>query len=109
MQPRPAVAHLATSPPFDSQNETSRRIMRTVGVYRAACASVLFAVALLLDLRAIHVVAPNAFVAAAGLYFIYGMTTFVWLQRNPLPLPLPVLVSSLLAGDVLFIVLMTTA
>ena len=109
MQPRPAVADLATAPPFDSLNETSRRIVRTVGLYRAACATVLFTLALVLDLRAIHVVAPNAFVAAAGLYFVYGLTTLVWLQRSPLPLPLPVLVSSLLAGDVLFIVLMTTA
>jgi hypothetical protein len=109
MQPHPAVADLATSPPFDSLNETSRRIVRTVGLYRAACATVLFTLALVLDLRAIHVVAPNAFVAAAGLYFVYGLTTLVWLQRSPLPLPLAVLVSSLLAGDVLFIVLMTTA
>ena len=109
MQPHPAVAALAEPPSRESLNETSRRTLRTVSLYRAACAAILFGIALVLDLKAIHVAAPNAFVAAAGLYFGYGVSTFFWAQRDPLPMPLPVMVFSLLAGDILFIVLMTIA
>ncbi len=53
--------------------------------------------------------APNAFVTAAGLYFLFGLFAFWWVQRDPLPLPLPVVVSALLAGDVFFIAMVMVA
>src|SRR5213079_403696 len=68
---------------------------------------ILFGIALVIDLKAINIAAPNAFVVAAGLYCAYGLITFLWTLRDPLNTPLPVMVSSLLAGDILFIVLMT--
>ena len=40
------------------------------------------------------------FLTCAALYFVFGLATFWWIQRDPLPLPLPALVSALLVGDV---------
>ena len=50
--------------------ESGRRILWIVGVYRAVCAALLLSTALFLDLRSAGIVAPNAFVTAAGLYFL---------------------------------------
>ncbi len=102
MQSEPAV------PPYEptltlTLNDSSRRILWIIGLYRAVCAAVLLGIALLLDLRMLNIAAPNAFVTASGLYFLFGLFTFWWIQRDPLPLPLPALVSGLLAGDVFFI------
>jgi hypothetical protein len=75
MQPHPAI------PPFEQPSltslisESSRRILWIVGIYRAVCGALLLAAALFLDLRVLSITTPNAFVTAAGLYFLYGLTT----------------------------------
>jgi two-component system sensor histidine kinase PilS (NtrC family) len=108
MQPRPAV------PPFEpplaiSAGDSARRILWIIGLYRAICGASLLGIALVVDLRAISVSAPNAYITAAGLYFLFGLLTFWWIQRDPLPLPLPVVISALLAGDVAFIAMIMAA
>jgi len=90
-------------------SDSGRRNLLTVGLYRVACGAILFGVALLLDLKQMRVAAPYSFVAAAALYFAYGLAALWWIRRNPFPLPLPALLTSLLSGDILFIALMTVA
>ena len=90
-------------------SESARRILWIVGIYRAVCGAALLGTALLLDLKVLGIAAPNAFVTASALYFIFGLTTFWWIQREPLPLTLPSLVSMLLTGDVLCIALVMVA
>jgi hypothetical protein len=36
----------------------------------------------------------NAFVTATGLYFLYGLMTFLWVQRDAALLPLPAVLTS---------------
>lgn len=100
MQPSPVVSpiepQLAVLP-----DDSARRIMWIVGLYRAVCGAGLLGTALLLDLKALGVAAPNAFTTAATLYFLFGLLTFWWVQRDPLPLPLTTLTSTLLGGDIL--------
>ncbi len=81
-------------------NDSGRRILWIVGLYRAICAAVLLGTALLMDVRVLGVSAPHTFVMASAIYFLFGLVTFWWVQRDPLPLGAPVLVSSLLFGDV---------
>jgi two-component system, NtrC family, sensor histidine kinase PilS len=108
LPPRPAV------PPFEPPAlssllpESTRRILWIVGVYRAVCGALLLGTALLLDLRALTIAAPNAFVTAAGLYFLYGIITLWWVQRDTL-LPLPALLLSLLVGDLLLLSLLISS
>jgi len=90
-------------------SDSGRSSLRAIGLYRVVSGAILFAVALLLDLKTIHVVAPYAFLTAATLYFLFGLATFGWIRRDPFPVPLPLLLSTLLGGDVLFIILMTVA
>jgi two-component system, NtrC family, sensor histidine kinase PilS len=92
-----------------SEAESGRRILWIVGIYRAICGAALLGTALLLDLRVLGIAAPNAFVWAAALYFVFGLLTFVWIQREPLTLSLPTLVSALLTGDVMCIALVMIA
>ncbi|MEP7183552.1 MAG: ATP-binding protein [Betaproteobacteria bacterium] len=109
MQPNPAI------PPFEppalpmSLNDSARRILWIVGLYRAVCGALLLGAALLLDLKLLSFAAPNAFVTAAGLYFLFGLAAFFWIQRDPLPLPLPPLISGLLVGDIFFVALVMVA
>jgi len=108
MQPSPAV------PPFEpplpvSAGDSARRILWIIGLYRAICGASLLGIALLLDLRMLSVSAPNAYITAAGLYFLFGLLTFWWIQRDPLPLPLPIVISALLAGDVAFVAMIMAA
>src|SRR6202790_1608378 len=106
MQPHPAI------PPFEPPllptmiTESGRRILWIVGLYRAVCGVLLLGTALFLDLHAVGIAAPNAFVTAAGLYFAYGILTFGWVQRESLGVPLPALLLSLLIGDIAFIALL---
>jgi two-component system sensor histidine kinase PilS (NtrC family) len=100
MRPSPAV------PPFEpplavSSSESARRILWIVGLYRAICGATLLGIGLLVDLRMLAIAAPNTFVTAAALYFLFGLATFAMIQRDPLPLPLTPLTSGLLAGDVI--------
>ncbi len=83
-----------------STGDSSRRILWIVGLYRAVCGAGLLGIALLLDLKALGIVDPALFVSAATVYFVFGLVTFWWIQRDPLPLPLTVLTSILLVGDV---------
>ncbi len=108
MQPSPAV------PPFEpplsvSAGDSARRILWIIGLYRAICGASLLGIALLLDLRLLSVSAPNAYITAAGLYFLFGLLTFWWIQRDPFPLPLPIVISALLAGDVAFVAMIMAA
>jgi two-component system sensor histidine kinase PilS (NtrC family) len=106
MQPHPAI------PPFEQPSltslisESSRRILWIVGIYRAVCGALLLAAALFLDLRVLSITTPNAFVTAAGLYFLYGLMTFLWVQRDAPLLPLPAVLLSLLMGDLFFLALL---
>jgi len=92
-----------------SPGESGRRILWIVGIYRAVCGAALLGTALLLDLRVLGIAAPNAFVWASALYFIFGLATFVWIQRESLSMSLPALVSLLLTGDVLCVALVMVA
>jgi two-component system sensor histidine kinase PilS (NtrC family) len=83
--------------------ESGRRILWIVGLYRAVCGVLLLGAALFFDLRTIGIAEPNAFVTAVGLYFLYGLLTLWWVQRDALLLPLPALLLSLLVGDLFFI------
>jgi len=109
MQPHPAIPPFEPPPLPTMITESGRRILWIVGLYRAVCGVLLLGTALFLDLRAVGIGAPNAFVTAAGLYFAYGILTFGWVQRESLGLPLPALLLSLLAGDVAFIALLMYA
>jgi len=92
-----------------SASESGRRILWIVGIYRAVCGAALLGTALVLDLRVLGISAPNYFVMASTLYFSFGLATFWWIQRDPLPLNLPPVVSALLTGDVLCIALVMVA
>jgi two-component system, NtrC family, sensor histidine kinase PilS len=108
MHTSPTIPPIAPSLPT-ALSDSGRRIMWIVGAYRSICGAALLGTALLLDLRVLNISAPNAFLTAAALYFMFGLTTFWWIQREPLPLPLPPLVSGLLAGDIFFIALVMLA
>ena len=101
MHPTPAI------PPFEppalpaAVADSNRRILWIVALYRAVCGAVLLGIALLADLQALAVAAPNTFVTAAGLYFLFGLGSFWWLQQQErLPLQLPALSLVLLVGDI---------
>ncbi len=95
--------------PWRAVTPAGRRNLLTVGLYRVACAAVLLGIALVLDLKTISVAAPYSFVAAAAFYFAFGLGSTWWIRRDPYPVPLPFLLSALLAGDIFFIALMTVA
>jgi two-component system, NtrC family, sensor histidine kinase PilS len=109
LQPHPAI------PPFEPPSlsvtitESSKGILWMVGLYRAVCGVLLLGTALFLDLHAVGIGAPNAFVTTAGLYFVYGILTFWWVQRDSQGLALPALLLTLLAGDIAFIALLMYA
>jgi hypothetical protein len=91
--------------------DSNRRILWTVALYRAVCGAILLGIALLADLRALAVDAPNTFVTAAGLYFLFGLGSFWWLQQQQqrLPVTLPTLVLALLSVDIGFLALIVIA
>src|SRR5262249_42306432 len=106
MATQPAVPPLeqpTVNPPI---SESTRRILWIVGIYRAVSGPLLLGAALFLDLRVLSVTTPNAFVTAAGLYFLYGLMTFLWVQRDAPLLSLPITLLSLLVGDLFFITLL---
>jgi two-component system, NtrC family, sensor histidine kinase PilS len=103
-----------TFPPLETQlsvssHDSARRILWIVGLYRAICGVTLLGIAMLLDLRMLAVATPNSFVTATALYFLYGLITFWWMQRDRLPLALAPLTSALLVGDVVCIALVMVA
>jgi two-component system sensor histidine kinase PilS (NtrC family) len=106
MQPRPAIPTFEAPAATALVSESSRRILWIVGLYRAVCGALLLGAALFLDLRALAIGTPNAFVTAAGLYFLYGLMSFLWVQRDSELLPLAPLLLSLLVGDLFFLALL---
>jgi len=109
MQHQPAIPPFEPPPLPAIITESGRRILWIVGVYRAVCGALLLGTAIFFDLRIIGIGAPNAFLTAAGLYFMFGMAAFWWVQRESLVLPLPALLLSLLFGDIFFIALLMYA
>lgn len=89
--------------------DSGRRILWIVGLYRAICAATLLGAALLLDARTLNIGNPNAFITGTGLYFVFGLSSFWWVQQDRLPLPLPTMLFSLLVGDVFFLSLVMFA
>jgi two-component system sensor histidine kinase PilS (NtrC family) len=88
---------------------STRRILWIVGLFRAVCGALLLGLALLLDLRAMNVDAPNSFLTAASLYFVFGLAAFGWIQQERVRLPLVQTLFALVSGDIFFIALMMIA
>jgi two-component system sensor histidine kinase PilS (NtrC family) len=106
----PLTAEATATPPLPASiTGSTRRILWIVGLFRAVCGALLLGLALLLDLRAMNVSAPNSFLTAASLYFIFGLAAFGWIQQERMPLPLSQTLLALLSGDVFFIALMMVA
>ncbi len=103
MQPTPTLSPLDETPMSSMLGDSGRRTLWLVGLYRAVCGAALLGTALLIDPRSINVLTPNAFVTGAGLYFLFGLGSFFWLQQDRLPLPVPPMLLALLAGDVFFL------
>jgi len=99
-QPHPAVPPFEPPPLPAIITESGRRILWIIGVYRAICGTLLVGAALFLEVPG---GSPNAFLTAAGMYFVFGLASFLWIQRETLALPLPAVVLALLGGDILFI------
>ena len=85
MQPAPAIPPFEPPPLSAPMGDSGRRILWIVGLYRAICAAMLLGAALLLDPKTINIAQPNAFVTGTGLYFVFGLSTFWWVQQDRLP------------------------
>ncbi len=109
VDPVPAIPPVAPASLPVSITGSTRRILWIVGLFRAVCGALLLGLALLLDLRALNVTAPNSFLTAASLYFIFGLAAFGWIQQERMPLPLAQTLLALLAGDIFFLALMMVA
>ena len=107
--PLPAIPLVDPVPLPASIAGSSRRILWIVGLFRAVCGALLLGLGLLLDLRTMNVAAPNSFVTAASLYFVFGLAAGGWIQQDRMPLPLAQTLLALLAGDIFFIALMMVA
>ena len=102
MLPSPAIPPFEPPPMPAVVADSNRRILWIVALYRAVCGAILLGIALLADLQALQVAAPNTFVTAAGLYFLFALGAFWWLQQQQrLPLLLPTLSLLLFSADVL--------
>jgi len=88
---------------------STRRILWIVGLFRAVCGALLLGLALMLDLRTMNVDAPNSFLTAASLYFVFGLAAFGWIQQERVQLPLMQTLFALVSGDIFFIALMMIA
>lgn len=110
LQPSRVAPPPLQPPPLPGVQDSNRRILWIVALYRAICGAVLLGIALLADLQALSVASPNTFVTAAGLYFLFGLGSFWWLQQQMrLPLALPTLALLLLIADVSFLALVVVA
>ena len=89
--------------------QSTRRILWIVDIYRATCGAALLAVALLVDQRVLNIATPHAFVTATGLYFIFGVAVYWWIQQERLPMPMSQVLFALLIGDVFFLALVIVA
>ena len=109
MHPAPAIPPFEPPPLPSPMGDSGRRILWIVGLYRAICAAALLGAALLLDARTLNIMNPNAFITGTGLYFVFGLSSFWWVQQDRLPMPLQTMLFSLLAGDVFFLSLVMYA
>ncbi|HEY8244244.1 MAG TPA: hypothetical protein VII68_12340, partial [Casimicrobiaceae bacterium] len=101
--PAPAIPPFEPPPLPASLTESGRRILWIIGLYRSVCGAALFGIALLVDLKGVGAITPNAFITGTALYFIFGLAAFAWVQMERLPLALPHLALALLAGDIFFL------
>src|SRR5690242_20352743 len=108
-EPLPAAPATSPQPLPELITGSTRRILWIVGLFRAVCGALLLGLALLLDLRAMNVDAPNSFLTAASLYFVFGLAAFGWLQQDRIQLPLMQTLFALVVGDILFIALLMIA
>lgn len=110
VKPAPAVATVEPPPLPATVADSNRRILWIVALYRAVCGAVLLGIALLADLQALRVSAPNAFVTGSGLYFLFGLGAFWWFQQLPrLPIALPLLSLALLCADIAMLAVIVVA
>jgi two-component system sensor histidine kinase PilS (NtrC family) len=109
MQPAPAVPPFEPPPMPLSVADSGRRILWIVALYRAVCATVLLGVALLVDLKAIQITAPPAFLAGASIYFGFSLAAFWWVQTARRLPSLSSISLGLLSGDILFLALIIVA
>ncbi len=89
MQPTPAVPPFEPPPVLSPMADSGRRILWIVGLYRAVCAAALLGAALLVDPKALSISTPHAFLTGTGLYFLFGILTFLWVQQDRLHVTLP--------------------
>ena len=104
-EPLRGVAANSPQPLPELITGSTRRILWIVGLFRAVCGALLLGLALLLDLRAMNVDAPNSFLTAASLYFVFGLAAFGWIQQERVQLPLVQTLFALVSGDIFFIAL----
>ena len=107
--PAPAVPPFEPPPLPASLTDSGRRILWIIGLYRSVCGAALFGIALLVDLKGVGAITPNAFITGTALYFLFGLAAFAWVQVERLPLSLPHLALALLAGDIFFLSLVIIA
>jgi len=107
--PAPAIPPFEPPPMPSSMNDSGRRILWIIGLYRAVCGAALLGIALFVDLKNVAAIAPNPFITGAALYFLFGLAAFAWVQLERLPLALPHLALALLAGDIFFLSLVIIA
>ncbi len=107
--PAPAIPPFEPPPTPSSLDDSGRRILWIIGLYRAVCGAALLGIALFVDLKSVAAIAPNPFITGAALYFMFGLAAFAWVQLERLPLALPQLALALLAGDIFFLSLVIVA
>ena len=107
--PAPAIPPFEPPPTPSSLDDSGRRILWIIGLYRAVCGAALLGIALFVDLKTVATIAPNPFITGAALYFMFGLAAFAWVQLERLPLALPQLALALLAGDIFFLSLVIVA
>ncbi|MBP8140106.1 MAG: hypothetical protein KAX82_04980 [Burkholderiales bacterium] len=107
--PAPAIPPFEPPPTPSSLDDSGRRILWIIGLYRAVCGAALLGIALFVDLKGVAAIAPNPFITGAALYFMFGLAAFAWVQIERLPLALPHLALALLAGDIFFLSLVIVA
>jgi two-component system sensor histidine kinase PilS (NtrC family) len=107
--PAPAIPPFEPPPTPSSLDDSGRRILWIIGLYRAVCGAALLGIALFVDLKSVAAIAPNPFITGAALYFLFGLVAFAWVQLERLPLALPQLALALLAGEIFFLSLVIVA
>jgi two-component system sensor histidine kinase PilS (NtrC family) len=100
-----APSNVTPAPPLaGAVAEQARRVKRLAALYRMLCGLLLLGVIAFVDLRALGIRAPGAFVGASLSFFVYGLASWLWLVRQTTNVPLKLTV--LVALDTLFIALL---